>query len=44
MPPENYPKLQDEIVEKTAARYREILGILTGQGLYTFQSGFSRGG
>jgi len=24
------PKLPDEIVEKTAARYREILGILTG--------------
>jgi len=24
------PKLSDEIVEKTAARYREILGILTG--------------
>jgi phosphoribosylaminoimidazole-succinocarboxamide synthase len=24
------PKLPDEIIEKTAARYREILGILTG--------------
>jgi len=30
MLPENGPKLSDEIVKKTAARYREILGILTG--------------
>jgi hypothetical protein len=30
MSPENCPKLSDEIIEKTAARYREILGILTG--------------
>ncbi len=30
MSPENCPKLPEEIVEKTVARHREILGILTG--------------
>jgi len=33
MSPEKLPKLPDEIVEKTASRYREILGILRGEGV-----------